>query len=130
MCIGCYRGLMGTGSRAGLCGVGGECYSGREPLRRSELGPTWHAVDAGRSAGEDGRDSAACEHAVDQDIRYCLMPNGARIAYAVAGQGPPLIQVPGWIMNMAIEDRSGRAYQAAREWLRRHHTLVRYDRYG
>jgi len=66
---------------------------------------------------------------MEQEIRFCTTGDGARIAYATVGQGPPVVWPPWLISNLELdwEDPERRAFLEA---LARHHTLVRYDRWG
>ena len=38
-----------------------------------------------------------------QQIRFCTTSDGARIAYATASEGPPLVFVPGWISRLELD---------------------------
>jgi class 3 adenylate cyclase len=40
---------------------------------------------------------------MEQEIRFCTTPDGVRIAYAVVGEGPPLVHVPGWISHLELD---------------------------
>ncbi|GAC1322763.1 MAG: alpha/beta fold hydrolase [Mycobacteriales bacterium] len=54
---------------------------------------------------------------------------GARIAYSIEGQGPPLVIVPPWITHLeAVRAMSG--YQQFNDVLAARHTVVHYDRWG
>lgn len=54
---------------------------------------------------------------------------GARIAYATAGTGPPLLMLPPWACHLeAMEELSGT--RPTLEVLARHHTVIWYDRWG
>jgi pimeloyl-ACP methyl ester carboxylesterase/DNA-binding CsgD family transcriptional regulator len=64
-----------------------------------------------------------------QRIRFCIASDGARIAYAVAGQGPPLMVVNGWLSHLERDTESPIWGHWYRE-LARDHTLVRYDSRG
>jgi pimeloyl-ACP methyl ester carboxylesterase/DNA-binding CsgD family transcriptional regulator len=64
-----------------------------------------------------------------QQIRFCRSYDGTRIAYAVSGEGPPLVRAPHWLTHLEYE------WQSAiwRPWisaLSRRHTLVRMDERG
>src|SRR6476469_32661 len=61
--------------------------------------------------------------------QFFAMANGAHIAYATMGQGPPLVLVPPFLSHLEImwEAPPIRAFHQA---LAAHFTLVRYDRYG
>ena len=64
-----------------------------------------------------------------QRIRFCLAPDGVRIAFATSGAGPPLVKVSNWLTHLEFDWQS----PVWRHWLRelgRDHTLVRYDQRG
>lgn len=61
-----------------------------------------------------------------QRISFCTTSDGVRIAYAVAGDGPPLIRVGGWLTHVERDWES----PVWRHWLRElthEHTLARFD---
>jgi pimeloyl-ACP methyl ester carboxylesterase len=66
---------------------------------------------------------------LEQRIKYCSGHGGRRIAYAVAGAGPPLVCPAWWVSHVEHdwERPRARGYFAA---LASRHTLVRYDRVG
>jgi pimeloyl-ACP methyl ester carboxylesterase/DNA-binding CsgD family transcriptional regulator len=73
---------------------------------------------AGREAG-----------AGSQRIRFCVAPDGARIAFATSGSGPPLVKVSNWLTHLEFDWHS----PVWRHWLRelgRDQTLIRYDQRG
>src|SRR4051812_6676985 len=39
---------------------------------------------------------------MEQELRFCTTPDGARLAYATAGSGPPLVIVPGWVSHLEL----------------------------
>lgn len=62
-------------------------------------------------------------------VRFFGSRVGARIAYATAGTGPPLLLLPPWACHLeAMEQLSGT--RPTLEVLARHHTVVWYDRWG
>ncbi len=64
-----------------------------------------------------------------QSIRFCTSRDGARIAYATLGKGPPLVRAAHFLTHLEFEPRTA----VWRPWLveySRHHTLVRYDQRG
>jgi len=64
-----------------------------------------------------------------QDIRYCTTSDGVRLAYATAGNGPPLVKASNWLTHLDFEWGS----PIWRHWYRAlsaHHRLVRYDERG
>lgn len=63
------------------------------------------------------------------EIRFCTAPDGARIAYAVHGDGPPLVRVATWLTHLELDWAS----PVWRHWLERlgeSHTVLRYDERG
>jgi pimeloyl-ACP methyl ester carboxylesterase len=64
-----------------------------------------------------------------QTIRFCTSADGARIAFATVGGGPPLVKAANWLNHLEFDWNS----PVWRHWLRelgRDHTLVRYDERG
>lgn len=64
-----------------------------------------------------------------QQIRYCRSFDGARIAYAVSGSGPPVVLMPSWLTHLEYQWRSV-AWQPWLEALSSRYTLIRYDPRG
>jgi pimeloyl-ACP methyl ester carboxylesterase/DNA-binding CsgD family transcriptional regulator len=62
-------------------------------------------------------------------IRFCRSADGARVAFATGGEGPPLVQTPTWLTHLEL-DWSSAAWRPWIDELTRHHTLVRYDLRG
>ncbi|HTT29737.1 MAG TPA: alpha/beta fold hydrolase [Solirubrobacteraceae bacterium] len=63
------------------------------------------------------------------EIRFCTAPDGACIAYAVHGHGPPLVRVATWLTHLEWDWAS----PIWRHWLDRlgeSHTVLRYDERG
>ena len=61
-----------------------------------------------------------------QEVRFCRARDGARIAYAVSGQGPPILRAAHWMSHLEFDWES----PVWRHWidgLSRDNTLVRYD---
>lgn len=64
-----------------------------------------------------------------QAIRFCTSFDGTRIAYAVTGEGPPLVKAPHWLTHLEYEYES----PIWKPWiaeLSRRHRLVRLDQRG
>jgi DNA-binding winged helix-turn-helix (wHTH) protein/pimeloyl-ACP methyl ester carboxylesterase len=64
-----------------------------------------------------------------QEIRFFEAGDGARIAYSLAGSGPPLIKAANWLNHLDFEWHSPIWAHWVAE-LTKHHTLVRYDERG
>lgn len=68
-------------------------------------------------------------HNMDQQIRFCTTSDGVRVAYAVTGEGYPLVWIPGWLSHAEIDwdvPVLGDRYKA----LTRDFTLYRIDKRG
>jgi pimeloyl-ACP methyl ester carboxylesterase/DNA-binding CsgD family transcriptional regulator len=67
--------------------------------------------------------------ASQQQIRFCKAPDGARIALATMGKGPPLLRAAHWLSHLEFDSRS----PVWAHWLRElssKHTYIRYDQRG
>jgi DNA-binding SARP family transcriptional activator/pimeloyl-ACP methyl ester carboxylesterase len=65
----------------------------------------------------------------DQEIHFAYSADGTRIAYAVVGQGPPLVKVANPLTHLQY-DWGSPIWQHWIEALSRHFTLIRYDERG
>src|SRR5919197_1970763 len=66
---------------------------------------------------------------VSQKVQFCCAPDGAQIAYAVHGRGPPLVRTPTWLTHLEFDWES----PVWRHWLdglAEGRTLIRYDERG
>jgi pimeloyl-ACP methyl ester carboxylesterase/DNA-binding CsgD family transcriptional regulator len=66
---------------------------------------------------------------VRQQIRFCVAPDGVRLAYAVHGSGPPIVRVATWLTHLEFDWES----PVWRHWLEglgERQTVVRYDERG
>jgi pimeloyl-ACP methyl ester carboxylesterase len=66
---------------------------------------------------------------MQQRIGFCSTSDGARIAYATVGTGPPLVVVPYAPCHFELEWEEPRVRDFW-ESIGRHHLVVRYDKYG
>ncbi len=64
-----------------------------------------------------------------QQIRFCTASDGVRIAYATAGNGPPLVKAANWLTHLEYDWESPVHRPMLRE-LASHFSLVRYDERG
>jgi DNA-binding winged helix-turn-helix (wHTH) protein len=67
--------------------------------------------------------------AFDQEIRFCRAADGARIAFAVSGEGPPLVKAANWLTHLEFDPGSPVWGHIWRE-LSKSFRLVRYDGRG
>ena len=64
-----------------------------------------------------------------QHIAFCRAADGVRLAYAVAGEGPPLVRAANWMTHLGYDIES----PVWRHWVRdlaAEHTFIRYDERG
>jgi pimeloyl-ACP methyl ester carboxylesterase/DNA-binding CsgD family transcriptional regulator len=64
-----------------------------------------------------------------QRVGFCTSPDGVRLAYAVHGQGPPIVKAPNWLTHLDHDWRS----PVWRHWLEglgRRNTVIRHDERG
>ncbi|MCA8881386.1 MAG: alpha/beta fold hydrolase [Rhodobacteraceae bacterium] len=78
----------------------------------------------GASTARSGQEGMA-----KQEIRYCRSLDGTRIAYAIAGQGPPLVKPAHWLHHLEFDWESP-VWRHVFEDLARKNRLVRYDGRG
>lgn len=64
-----------------------------------------------------------------QQVRYFESFDGARIAYAITGSGPPVVLMPSWLTHLDYQARSV-AWRPWLEALASRYTLIRYDPRG
>jgi DNA-binding winged helix-turn-helix (wHTH) protein/pimeloyl-ACP methyl ester carboxylesterase len=64
-----------------------------------------------------------------QQIRYCVSPDGVRVAYAISGSGPPLVKAANWLTHLDLE-WSSPIWSHWIDALSRRHRLIRYDERG
>ena len=63
------------------------------------------------------------------ETRFCTAPDGVGLAYAIEGDGPPLVKAGNWLTHLEYDRQS----PVWRHWVRelsRTHTLIRYDERG
>jgi len=64
-----------------------------------------------------------------QDIRFCTSPDDVNLAYAISGNGQPIVRVANWLTHLDL-DWKGPIWS---HWFRefsKDHTLIRYDQRG
>jgi pimeloyl-ACP methyl ester carboxylesterase len=109
------RVLSGVGAAA-TCGVA-SAIGWRYLPNNSVLGPT--GANAKVIAGTN----------LTQEIRYARAADGVRIAYAIAGSGPPLVKAGNWLSHLEYEWVTP-VWRHIMLRLAEKHTLVRYDARG
>jgi pimeloyl-ACP methyl ester carboxylesterase/DNA-binding CsgD family transcriptional regulator len=66
---------------------------------------------------------------MDQQVRFCASSDGARLAYALSGTGPPLVRAPHWFTHLE-HDWSNPAMMPWSAGLSRGYSLLRFDQRG
>lgn len=64
-----------------------------------------------------------------QEIRFFTAADGVRIAYSLAGNGPPLVKAANWLNHLDFEWQSPIWAHWITEFTK-HHTFIRYDERG
>jgi pimeloyl-ACP methyl ester carboxylesterase len=65
----------------------------------------------------------------NQQVRFCRSFDDASIAYAVSGEGPPVVMLPNWLTHLEYQWRSV-AWRPWLEALSARYRLIRYDPRG
>jgi pimeloyl-ACP methyl ester carboxylesterase/DNA-binding SARP family transcriptional activator len=66
---------------------------------------------------------------IEQEIRFCTVADGTRIAYGSAGEGPPLVKSANWLNHLEFDWQSP-VWRHLLHALARYHQLIRYDERG
>jgi pimeloyl-ACP methyl ester carboxylesterase len=82
-----------------------------------------------RTDGATETMAAQPSSAMEQEIRFCLAPDGVQIGYSTVGEGPPLVKAPHWLSHLEYDWQSPIWRHVLREFCR-DHTLVRFDQRG
>ena len=102
---------------------------GYNPISRKAAAPAAVAVME-RSVPPAASDATTVPlRDIEQEIRFCTAPDGTRIAYGTAGQGPPLVKTANWLNHLEFDWQSP-VWRHLLHALARHHQLVRYDERG
>jgi class 3 adenylate cyclase len=65
---------------------------------------------------------------MEREVRYCTSFDGTRIAYSIAGDGPPVVWIPGWISHLDIDFQLGQGMGIAPYTAR--HLWIQMDKRG
>jgi len=63
---------------------------------------------------------------MDQSIRFATTSDGIKLAYAISGEGPPLLKTANWLNHLEYDWKSP-VWQHCFATLSAHHLLCRYD---
>jgi pimeloyl-ACP methyl ester carboxylesterase/DNA-binding CsgD family transcriptional regulator len=62
-------------------------------------------------------------------VRFCTSSDGVRLAYAISGDGPPLVRAPHWFTHLE-HDWSNPAMRPSVEDLSKRYSVLRFDQRG
>ncbi len=77
----------------------------------------------------DSQKSHPLRTAVEQDIRFCITPDGVKIAYSTIGEGPPVVLVSNWLTHLELDFQIP-TRRLLIEMLARNFRVIRYDARG
>jgi pimeloyl-ACP methyl ester carboxylesterase/DNA-binding winged helix-turn-helix (wHTH) protein len=105
--------------------------SGEEQrLIKTLRGKGFRFVGAVTDAGEPPAPSVTEPgSALRQEVRFCTASDGAHIAYAAVGSGPPLVRTGTWLTHLEYDWESP-VHSPLLHALAHHYRLVRYDSRG
>jgi pimeloyl-ACP methyl ester carboxylesterase len=98
------------------------CWSGQRDH------PEWRKI-ADSVTDLVGRDAATLAASPTQEVQFCTATDGARIAYARVGAGPPLFKTANWLNHLEY-DWDGPVWGELFRRMSANHTLIRYDERG
>jgi DNA-binding winged helix-turn-helix (wHTH) protein/pimeloyl-ACP methyl ester carboxylesterase len=102
---------------------------GQQRLVRTMSRKGFRFVGAVTSTGKTGKHEDSSAAPLQQEVHFCTASDGVRIAYAVAGQGPPLVKAANWLNHLEYDWQSPIWSELLHE-LAASHWLVRYDERG
>jgi pimeloyl-ACP methyl ester carboxylesterase/DNA-binding winged helix-turn-helix (wHTH) protein len=73
--------------------------------------------------------TALTAEGLHQSIRFCTSSDGVRIAFATAGDGPPIVKAGNWLNHLEYDWQSP-VWSHLLHWLATGRTLIRYDARG
>jgi pimeloyl-ACP methyl ester carboxylesterase/DNA-binding winged helix-turn-helix (wHTH) protein len=82
-------------------------------------------------AGSKGETAKRADPPPDlrQDVKFCTAADGARIAYSIVGNGPPLVKAANWLNHLEYDWQSP-VWRPFLQALAGNYTLFRYDERG
>ena len=102
---------------------------GQQRLVRTMSRKGFRFVGAVTSTGKPAKRENSSAAPLQQEVHFCTASDGVRIAYAVAGQGPPLVKAANWLNHLEYDWQSPIWSELLHE-LAASHRLVRYDERG
>lgn len=100
--------------------------------RFQQAGVVWSSQMPGRSATQDHPTPdhpTPRQYLTRQKIQFCSASDGARIAYATVGDGPPIVKAANWLSHLEL-DWNAPIWSPLFRQLAHDHRFVRYDERG
>ena len=130
------RGLVHALARSGRVDEARECEADFHNAAKAAgltvsgpLMPQMAQPHTDQSSGERPAESAPRRMLRKQSIGFCRARDGARIAYATVGEGPPLVKAANWLNHLELDWGSpiwGATFSACAN----NRTFIRYDERG
>jgi len=100
-------------------------------IKGLDLTPLRHAAGGKPSAAGSSMDLPGAVHdaPMGQQIRFCRTSDGAQIAYAIVGDGPPLVKAANWLNHLDFDWESP-VWRHIFRGLCEGRSLIRYDARG
>ena len=100
---------------------------GRQQFVRTIARKGFRFVGEVKSAAKG--DAVAAPSTLNQEVHFCTASDGVRIAYALAGKGPPLVKAANWLNHVEYDWQSPIWSHLLHELASRYQ-LIRYDERG
>jgi DNA-binding SARP family transcriptional activator/pimeloyl-ACP methyl ester carboxylesterase len=94
----------------------------------AELNKAWRETRTPAKPAATSKAAPAASE-IAQNIRFCVAPDGVRVAFATAGSGPPLVKTANWLNHLEF-DWDSPIWRHLLQALARDFHLVRYDERG
>ena len=102
---------------------------GRQQFVRTIARKGFRFVGDVKNASAPWPAAAPSQPTLNQEVHFCTASDGVRIAYALAGQGPPLVKAANWLNHLEYDWQSPIWSHLLHEFAARHQ-LIRYDERG
>jgi len=102
---------------------------GRQQFVRTIARKGFRFVGEVNTAPKPAGTGATSPATLNQEVHICTASDGVRIAYALAGQGPPLVKAANWLNHLEYDWQSPIWSHLLHEFAARHQ-LIRYDERG
>ena len=102
---------------------------GRQQFVRTIARKGFRFVGEVKAAAKSDGAATPSQPPLNQEVHFCTASDGVRIAYALAGHGPPLVKAANWLNHLEYDWQSPIWSHLLHELASRHQ-LIRYDERG